>query len=67
MKRRTIIPPPVSTLARIMHEPPTATADTAVLPGVLRSRTLQRTDEYASGSSSSWNDDGTRLKEGRWR
>ena len=37
--------------ARVMHEPPVATADLAVLPGVLGSRTLRRTDEYASGPS----------------
>ena len=35
-------------LARIMHEPPAATADLAVLPGVLGSRILRRTDKYAS-------------------
>src|SRR5512137_456302 len=34
-----------------MHEPPAATADMAVLPGVLGSRTLRRTDKYASGPS----------------
>ena len=34
-----------------MHEPPAATADIAVLPGVLGSRTLRRTDKYASGPS----------------
>ena len=38
-------------LARIMHEPPAATADLAVLPGVLGSRTLRRTNKYASGPS----------------
>jgi hypothetical protein len=38
-------------LARIVHEPPAATADMAVLPGVLGSRTLRRTDKYASGPS----------------
>ena len=36
-------------LACIMHEPPATTADMAVLPGVLGSRTLPRTDKYASG------------------
>jgi hypothetical protein len=36
-------------LTRIMHEPPAATADMSVLPGVLGSRTLRRTDKYASG------------------
>jgi len=39
------------TLARIMHKPPAMTADMAVLPGVLGSRTLRRTDKYASGPS----------------
>jgi len=34
-----------------MHEPPAATADMAVLPGVLGSRTQRRTDKYASGPS----------------
>ena len=38
--------------ARIMHEPPAASADMAVLPGVLGSRTLRRTEKYASGPSS---------------
>jgi hypothetical protein len=38
-------------VARIMHETPAATADLAVLPGVLGSRTLRRTDKYASGPS----------------
>jgi len=41
----------VISLARIMHEPPAATADMAVLPGVLGSRTLGRTEKYGSGSS----------------
>ena len=36
-------------LARIMHEPPAATAYLAVLPDVLGSRTLRRTHKYASG------------------
>ena len=40
-----------SALTRIMHEPPATTADLAVLPGVLGSRTLRRTDKYVSGSS----------------
>jgi hypothetical protein len=31
--------------ARIMHEPPAATADMAALPGVLGSRTLRRTEQ----------------------
>ena len=31
--------------ARIMHEPPAATADMAVLPGVLGPRTLRRTNK----------------------
>ena len=34
-------------LARIMHEPPAATAYLAVLPDVLGSRTLRRTHKYA--------------------
>jgi hypothetical protein len=37
--------------ARTMHEPPAATADMVVLPGVLGSRTLRRTNRYASGPS----------------
>ena len=32
-------------LARIMHEPPAATADMAGLSGVLKSRTLRRTEQ----------------------
>jgi hypothetical protein len=32
-------------LARIMHEPPAPTADMAVLPGVLGSRSLRRTEQ----------------------
>jgi hypothetical protein len=39
---------PHTALARIVHEPPAATAAMAVLPGVLGSRTLRRTDKYAS-------------------
>jgi hypothetical protein len=31
-------------LARIMHEPPAVTTDLAVLPGVLGTRTLRRTE-----------------------
>jgi hypothetical protein len=42
---------PIVALARIMHEPPAATADMLVLPGVLASRTLRRTEKYASGPS----------------
>ena len=42
---------PLFALARIMHEPPAATAAMAVLPGVLGCRTLRRTEEYASGPS----------------
>jgi hypothetical protein len=38
-------------LTRVMHEPPATTVDMAVLPGVLRSRTLRRTDRYASAAS----------------
>jgi hypothetical protein len=40
-------------LSRIMHEPPAATADMAVLPGVLGSHTLRRTEKHASGPSPS--------------
>jgi hypothetical protein len=36
---------PTLDLVRIMHEPPAATADLAVLPGVLGSRTLRRTEQ----------------------
>ena len=32
-----------------MHEPPAATADMVVLPGVLGSRTLRRKETVASG------------------
>jgi hypothetical protein len=32
-------------LVRIMHEPSATTADLAVLPGVLGSRTLRRTEQ----------------------
>jgi len=39
-------------LARIMHEPPAATADMAVLPGVLGSRTLRRTEQVRLRSES---------------
>src|SRR5512139_3304419 len=35
-----------------MHEPPAATADLAVLPGVLRSRTLRRTEQVRLSSES---------------
>jgi hypothetical protein len=38
-------------LARIMHEPPAATADMTVLPGVLGSRTLRRIEKHALGPS----------------
>jgi hypothetical protein len=40
-----------SAVARIIHEPPAAISDLAVLSGVLGSRTLRRTDKYASGPS----------------
>jgi hypothetical protein len=39
-------------LARIMHEPSAATADLAVLPGVLGSRTLRRTEQVRLRSES---------------
>ena len=38
-------------LARIMHEPPAAIADLTVLPGVLGSRTLRRTEQVRLRSS----------------
>jgi hypothetical protein len=39
-------------LARIMHEPPAATADLAVLPGVLGTGTLRRTEQVRLRSES---------------
>ncbi len=39
-------------LARITHETPTATADMAVLPGVLRPRILRRTIQVRLGCES---------------
>ena len=42
----------VDVLARIMHEPPATTADLAVLPGVLGSRTLRRTEKVRLRSES---------------
>ena len=47
------------TLARIMHEPPAATADVAVLSGVLGSCTLRRTEQVRLRSEP--------LRDGRWR
>ena len=41
-----------SSLARIMYEPPATTADMAVLPGVLGSRTLRRTQQVRLRSES---------------
>ena len=41
-------------LARIMYEPPAATADLAILPGVLGSRTLRRTDQVRLRSEPLW-------------
>ena len=48
-------------LARIMHELPTATADLAVLPGVLGSRTLRRTEQVRLRSESLWLPSGTTI------
>ena len=48
-------------LARIMHEPPAATADMAVLPGVLGSRTLRRTEQVRLRSDPLWLPGGTTL------
>jgi len=48
-------------LARIMHEPPAATADLAVLPGVLGSRTLRRTDKVRLRSEPLWLPGGTTI------
>jgi hypothetical protein len=39
-------------LARITHEPPTATVDMTFLPGVLGPRTLRRTIKVRLGSES---------------
>jgi len=46
--------PPGNKLARTMHEPPAATADMAVLPGVLGSRTLRRTEKVRLRSEPLW-------------
>ena len=48
-------------LARIMHEPPAATADLAVLPGVLGSRTLRRTEQVRLRSEPLWLPGGTTI------
>jgi hypothetical protein len=44
-----------------MHEPSAATADLAVLPGVLGSRTLRRTEQVRLRSESLWLPGGTTL------
>jgi len=51
----------VRELARIMHEPPAATADLAVLPGVLGSRTLRRTEQVRLRSEPLWLPGGTTI------
>ena len=48
-------------LARIMHEPPAATADMAVLPGVLGSRTLRCTEKVRLRSEPLWLPGGTTI------
>jgi hypothetical protein len=48
-------------LARIMHEPPAPTADLAVLPGVLGSRTLRRTEQVRLRSEPLWLPGGTTI------
>ena len=45
----TVIPLPI--VARIVHEPPAATVDMAVIPGVLGCRTLRRTVKVRLGSN----------------
>jgi len=44
-----------------MHEPPATTADLAVLPGVLGSRTLRRTDQVRLRSEPLWLPGGTAI------
>ena len=44
-----------------MHEPPAATADLAVLPGVLESRTLRRTEQVRLRSEPLWLPGGTTI------
>ena len=51
----------LGTLARIMHEPPAATADMAVLPGVLGSRNLRRTEQVRLRSEPLWLPGGTTI------
>jgi hypothetical protein len=46
-------------VARIRHEPPAATADMAVLPGVLGSRTLRRTEQVRLRFEPLWLPGGT--------
>ena len=48
-------------LARIMHEPPAAAEDLAVLPGVLGSRTLRRTEQVRLSSEPLWLPGGTTI------
>jgi hypothetical protein len=50
--RQFVDDPTTGLLARIRHEPPAATADMAVLPGVLGSRTLRGTDKVRLRSES---------------
>jgi hypothetical protein len=47
--------------ARIMHEPPGATADMAVLPRLLGSRTLRRTEKVRLRSEPLWLPGGTTI------
>jgi len=53
MAERRLVPPQ-DHLARIMHKPPATTADRAVLPGVLGSRTLRRTEKVRLRSEPLW-------------
>ena len=48
-------------LARIMHKPPAAIANLAVLPGVLGSRTLRRTDQVRLRPEPLWLPGGTTI------
>jgi len=52
---------PGSEVSRIMHEPPAATADMAVLPSVLGSRTLRRTEQVRLRSEPLRLPDGTAI------
>jgi hypothetical protein len=54
-----------SSLARMMHELPAATADIAVLPGVLGSRTLRRTGQVRLRSEPLWLPGGTTISRRR--